>query len=57
MRSTTISPPRRSAWNGNLISVIGGFLLASKGSIDYPLFIYTLVGVSLVVASGCVFNN
>ncbi len=31
---------------GNLISVIGGFLLASKGSIDYPLFIYTLVGVS-----------
>ena len=23
---------------GNLISVIGGFLLASKGSIDYPLF-------------------
>ena len=42
---------------GNLISVIGGFLLASKGRIDYPLFIYTLVGVSLVVASGCVFNN
>ncbi|EPK7442596.1 heme o synthase, partial [Klebsiella pneumoniae] len=22
---------------GNLISVIGGFLLASKGHIDYPL--------------------
>lgn len=42
---------------GNLISVIGGFLLASKGSIDYPLFIATLLGVSLVVASGCVFNN
>lgn len=42
---------------GNLISVIGGFLLASKGSIDYPLFIATLFGVSLVVASGCVFNN
>ncbi|MFU2318637.1 heme o synthase [Rahnella sp. PCH160] len=42
---------------GNLISVIGGFLLAAKGSIDFPLFISTLVGVSLVVASGCVFNN
>lgn len=42
---------------GNLISVVGGFLLASKGSIDYPLFLATLLGVSLVVASGCVFNN
>lgn len=42
---------------GNLISVIGGFLLASKGLIDYPLFLFTLAGVSLVVASGCVYNN
>lgn len=42
---------------GNLISVVGGFLLASKGVIDYPLFLATLFGVSLVVASGCVFNN
>lgn len=42
---------------GNLIPVIGGFLLASKGSINYPLFLCTLVGVSLVVASGCVYNN
>ncbi|MFC3394785.1 heme o synthase [Brenneria rubrifaciens] len=42
---------------GNLISVIGGFLLAAQGSIDYPLFLATLAGVSLVVASGCVFNN
>ncbi|ACT12088.1 protoheme IX farnesyltransferase [Pectobacterium parmentieri] len=42
---------------GNLISVIGGFLLAAQGRIDYPLFLATLVGVSLVVASGCVFNN
>ncbi|ARU93255.1 heme o synthase [Tatumella citrea] len=42
---------------GNLISVIGGFLLASKGSINFTLFLASLVGVSLVVASGCVFNN
>ncbi|CDH32895.1 heme o synthase [Xenorhabdus bovienii] len=42
---------------GNLISVVGGFLLASKGVIDYPLFFATMLGVSLVVASGCVFNN
>jgi heme o synthase len=38
---------------GNLISVVGGFLLASKGVIDCPLFLATLIGVSLVVASGC----
>lgn len=42
---------------GNLISVIGGFLLAAQGHIDYFLFTTTMVGVSLVVASGCVFNN
>ncbi|UVK76622.1 MAG: heme O synthase [Sodalis sp. Fle] len=42
---------------GNLISVIGGFLLAAKGQIDYTLFLVTLIGVSLMVASGCVFNN
>lgn len=42
---------------GNLILVIGGFLLVLKGSIDYFLFIYMLVGVLLVVVLGCVFNN
>ncbi|MDF7676163.1 heme o synthase [Neisseriaceae bacterium ESL0693] len=42
---------------GNLISVAGGFLLASKGNVNYVLFALTLLGVSLVVASGCAFNN
>ncbi|WP_108651319.1 heme o synthase [Dongshaea marina] len=42
---------------GNLISVVGGFLLASRGEIDFPLFLATLLGVTLVVASGCAFNN
>lgn len=42
---------------GNLISVTGGFFLASRGSIDLVLFFATVIGVSLVVASGCVFNN
>ncbi|WP_411898706.1 UbiA family prenyltransferase, partial [Salmonella enterica] len=42
---------------GNLISVIVGLLLASKGSIYYPLLIYTLVGGSLVLPSCCLFNN
>lgn len=42
---------------GNLVSVAGGFCLASQGHIDLPLFLATVLGVSLVVASGCVFNN
>ncbi len=42
---------------GNLISVTGGFFLAAKGTINYSLFITILVGVSLIIASSCVFNN
>ncbi|MGG2397767.1 heme o synthase [Pseudomonas sp. SH1-B] len=42
---------------GNLISVTGGFFLASRGDADLMLFLATALGVSLVIASGCVFNN
>jgi len=42
---------------GNLITAAGGFLLASKGKIDIAALLPTLSGISLVVASGCVFNN
>jgi heme o synthase len=42
---------------GNLISAAAGFLLASKGRVDGALLPATLIGISLVVASGCVFNN
>jgi protoheme IX farnesyltransferase len=42
---------------GNLISAAAGFFLASKGQIDGALLPATLIGISLVVASGCVFNN
>lgn len=42
---------------GNLISVLGGFFLASKGDVDYSLLFAVLISVSLVIASGCVFNN
>ncbi|HDY92369.1 MAG TPA: protoheme IX farnesyltransferase, partial [Pseudoalteromonas sp.] len=37
--------------------VAGGFLLASRGDIDPWLMIATLIGLSLVVASGCAINN
>ena len=42
---------------GNLISVAGGFFLAAKGSVDLSLFLATVVGLSLIVASGCALNN
>jgi heme o synthase len=43
---------------GNLISVAAGFFLAAKTeSADVLLLICTLVGVALVIASGCVINN
>lgn len=42
---------------GNLVSVMGGFFLASQGNINLGLLLAVLIGTSLVVASGCVVNN
>ncbi|HSX17662.1 MAG TPA: heme o synthase [Patescibacteria group bacterium] len=42
---------------GNSISAIAGFLLAAKGHPDFWLLLAVLAGTSLVIASGCVFNN
>lgn len=42
---------------GNLIAVLGGYFLASPHPIQFPTLLFTLLGVSLVIASGCVFNN
>jgi protoheme IX farnesyltransferase len=42
---------------GNLISAAAGFFLAAKGNVDHGLFLSSMIGISLAVASGCVFNN
>jgi protoheme IX farnesyltransferase len=42
---------------GNAITATAGFLLASKRQIDWGLFIEMLIGLSLVIASACIFNN
>ena len=42
---------------GNVLSVAGGVFLASKGHVDLAIFLAAMIGTSLVVASGCVFNN
>jgi protoheme IX farnesyltransferase len=42
---------------GNALWAAAGFVLASTTSLDLPRFIAMLVGLSLVVAAACVFNN
>ncbi|UEC03085.1 heme o synthase [Burkholderia vietnamiensis] len=42
---------------GNMISVTGGFLLASRGDVNWMQGFLVALGVALVIASGCVVNN
>lgn len=42
---------------GNAVTVAGGFFLAAQGEIKLWLFLATLSGIGLIIASGCVFNN
>jgi heme o synthase len=42
---------------GNAMAAVAGFLLASKGQVNFLLLLEMLVGTSLVIGSGCVFNN
>lgn len=42
---------------GNLLSAIGGFLLAAHGHINFKSFLAMAIGSSLIIGSACVFNN
>jgi protoheme IX farnesyltransferase len=42
---------------GNVMTAAGGFLLASKWHVNARTFAATILGMSLVIASACVFNN
>ena len=42
---------------GNLITMTAGFLLGSRSDPDLGLFLATLAGLGLIIASACVFNN
>ncbi len=42
---------------GNAITTAGGFALASRGCFNALLFLATLIGISLMIGSACVFNN
>lgn len=42
---------------GNLITVAAGFALGARGHFNVALFLITLLGLGLIIASACVFNN
>ncbi len=42
---------------GNALTLVAGFMLASQGSVKVGLLLLTLIGLSCVIGSGCVFNN
>ncbi|HZM63845.1 MAG TPA: heme o synthase [Candidatus Saccharimonadales bacterium] len=42
---------------GNLLTAVGGFLLASQGRIDFVLFVAVLAGTAFVIGSACAINN
>lgn len=42
---------------GNIVLIIGSFLFSSRFSFNFFLFLSTILGVSLIIASSCVFNN
>lgn len=42
---------------GNFVTTLGGYFVAAQGSVDFLLLLITLIGTTLVVASGCVINN
>lgn len=41
----------------NVLTAIGGFFLASKGTISWSLLFAMIFGLGLVIASSCSFNN
>lgn len=42
---------------GNVFTAMGGFFLASRGTIDIPALLGALFGTAFIIASGCIFNN
>nr|WP_289094846.1 UbiA family prenyltransferase [uncultured Halomonas sp.] len=42
---------------GNLIATLGGYFLAAHGTFDWVTFASVMMGIALVIASGCACNN
>lgn len=57
MRKDYLTITKPGIIGGNVIAVLGGFFLAARGDVDPWLLIATVLGLALVIASGCAFNN
>jgi len=42
---------------GNIITALAGFFFAARGNVNIFLLAEMVLGLSLIIASGCVFNN
>lgn len=42
---------------GNSLAALGGFLLAAHGQVELARLIAAVIGLALIIASACVFNN
>jgi|TARA_R100001369_G_scaffold80430_1_gene110791 protoheme IX farnesyltransferase len=42
---------------GNLIATLGGYFLAAQGQFEWLSFVSVMVGIALIIASGCACNN
>jgi len=42
---------------GNSLMFVAGFFLASRNGVDWMLFFESLLGLSFIIGSACVFNN
>ncbi|MAZ40440.1 MAG: protoheme IX farnesyltransferase [Legionellales bacterium] len=42
---------------GNIVTLTGGFFLATQSDISISLLFISIIGMSLIIAGGCVFNN
>ncbi len=57
LRAEFISITKPGIIFGNTVTLMGGFFMGSQGSMNFLLLLAAIVGMALVIAAGCIFNN